>query len=447
MAGSATITGKQHYTLGIGHSQNQTDSESLPIVFNSLLRPVQESAFASSFTNVDNSASQTNYCQLIMMPVKYSAVRIGWPQMGGNGALTGLRAVVAATDEIGDLTYTNTVPCKKFITPMRNGVEYNSLSPTGWQAVTWGGAATGSASDAGADLIDVAWSDIIPVQAVPLASDPTNRFSGWYPLLVRVYPGSGFFSRCSYVGFSDPAKFLAECGPAVVLGANRGGGDYVATLASWSQASTPAYSDSTVLPLVIEAYSEGRTPTIIVTGDSRFASAPTAEAATNAYRSTCFRMEQIGVDEKLKVLRSCQGGKTTSIYFQRSTEILDSGEIQPNVSVYLGYSINDGSPTFALLSAAKSKVLQHVNKCKKLNIQPVIVSIFPNGSGYGSALPDVLDFDSFCANLNVPMVSPLQLYGNSAGGWLPGLSDDGTHMLDYTDLANNIYKMCKPYLV
>lgn len=102
---------------------------------NPRLRPVHYSCFASSLSNVDNSAQQANYVQAIMLPVKFSAIRIGYPHLGGNGALAGMKALIAATDEIGDLTYTNTAACKKFITPMRAGVEKNSVAADGWQAV------------------------------------------------------------------------------------------------------------------------------------------------------------------------------------------------------------------------------------------------------------------------------------------------------------------------
>jgi len=416
------------------------------------LLPTEVSSFSGSYGNVDNSANQTTYCQLIMLPAKYSAVRIGWPHMGGNGALTGLRMVVASTEDIGDLTLTNTTGGKRFITPWKNGAEQNALSFDGWKAVTWGGQATGSAADLGTDFIDIAWSDVVPCQALPLASDPTNRFAGWYPLLVRVFPGSGFHTRCSYMGFSDVTKFLAECGPAVVMGANRSAGDHVATLANWTAASTPAFSDSAVMPMVIEAYTTDRAsaPSVMLVGDSRFASPPIAESAT-AYRTLATKIEQAALagGVKLKLVRAAQGGKTGPVYTQRASKTLDGG-IQPNVSVYLGYSINDGSPTDATLAAAKARVLAHVTQCRKADIIPVIVSIFPTGTGgFPSAMPRVNDFEAFCAGLGAPCLSPLAIYGNaSTGAWTGAWAEDDNHMTPagYTDLAARIWALASPLL-
>lgn len=415
---------------------------------NPRLRPVHYSCFASSLANVDNSAQQGNYAQAIMLPVKFSAIRIGYPHLGGNGALSGMKALIAATDEIGDLTYTNTAGCKKFITPMRAGVEKNTVAADGWQAVTWGGAATASASDLGTDNIDIAWSDLIPCESLPLASDPTGRFSGYYPLLVRIFAGAGYFSRSSYIGFSDPAKFLAECGAQVVLGANKSGGDFVGTPASWAQAGTPSFSDSAVLPLIIEAYAEGRKPTVLFVGDSRFASAPSTESSTYAYRTLATKVEQAAMSDgvPLKLLRCCQGGKTTATYYQRASKIL-ANSIQPNVSVYLGYSINDGSPTAALLAAAKVRVLQHVDQCLKLGVTPVILSIFPATGGLAN-MTDVAKFETFCASLGVPYLSPLAIYGTAAGDWANAADHvDNDHMSasGYTDLAARIYALIKPY--
>lgn len=414
------------------------------------LSPVVPSSFASAYFAVDNSASLATYQQVIMLPTKFSAVRIGWPHLGGFGALSGLRAVVAATDDIGDLTYTNTPLGKKFIVPQRAGVEYNnSTSYYGWKPVTWGGADSGSAVDAGGEFIDVAWSDVIPVEACPLASDPTGRFAGYYPLLVRVYPGSGYFARCSYAGFSDPTKYLAEAGAAVVLGANRGGGDHVTTLTNWESASTPSYSDSAVLPLIVEAYTASRTPTVMMTGDSRFGSVPAAEAA-NAYRTLIQKVEWAGAAKKLKVLRCAQGGKPTATYFQRSSKLL-AGNMQPDVSVYLGFSINDGStPSFeATMAAAKARTLNHVMACAEAGIKVVLVSIFPVGAagvGYGSAIGRAQEFDAFCSSLGVPVVSPLQIYGTAAGDWVAGWNEDSNHMTaaGYSDLAGRIWSAIDP---
>lgn len=411
-------------------------------------RPTSYAGFASGLSNVDNSVNLATYCQLVMIPKKYSAVRLGWIHQGGNGALSGLRMVAASTTDIGDLSNTNTTNGKRFVTPYRDGAEQNALSFAGWKAVTWGGAATGSATDKGADNYDVVWSDVTPVQALPLASDPTNRFTGYYPLLVRVFPGSGFYSRGSYVGFSDPAKFLAECGPMVVLGANRGGGDHVATPSGWSAASTPSFGDSAVMPLLIEAYGPDDVPSVLWIGDSRFGSAPNSESATHAYRTMSHRFEQASVADgrAVKTLRVAQGGKNTTVFYQRANEMLLDVGIQPTVAIALGYSINDGFPTEQLLAEAKARVVTFVDTCRKSNkVIPLLVPIFPSSTaGYGAMWTQVQDFVSFCAGL-APIVDPLALYGGPTGAWLPGWAEDDNHMTPagQNDLAGKLYAAAK----
>jgi hypothetical protein len=126
-----------------------------------------KTGFSMSLFNVDNSSNQATYLQCYMIPGDFSSVRIGMPHMGGNGALSGVNAVVGVTDDIGDLTYTNTAACKKFIVPNVDGAAHNNLSFNGWKPVTWGGSGTGGATDTGDSTIDVAWSDVIDCQSTP----------------------------------------------------------------------------------------------------------------------------------------------------------------------------------------------------------------------------------------------------------------------------------------
>lgn len=98
-------------------------------------RPIVSRCFASSYATVDNSSNLATYVQAIALPCKFDALQIGYVHLGGAGAVTGLKALVAGTDDIGDMTLTNTTGGKKFVTPRRGGVEKNTMTQDGWQAV------------------------------------------------------------------------------------------------------------------------------------------------------------------------------------------------------------------------------------------------------------------------------------------------------------------------
>lgn len=393
-------------------------------------RPAFVRCVASNFASpiaADNKA----YAHAIALPAKFDAVRIGFVHVGGSGAVVGMTAAVAATDDVGDRSNTNTPAGRKFSTPYRSGVEKNEYSADGWSRVTVSGATSWGIAGPGGNNINIAWSDLIEVHGIEDSARP-----GVYPLLVRVYGGTGVFTRTGTTGLADPAKWYAEAGSDYVLGCSRvAAGDAVGTLANWANLNNVGFNDSDCIAMVIEAWGVGGVKTLMMVGDSRFGTAPPSLEVSNGYRTLMFRIEQAmrTAGKKVTVARCARGAQPTSIYSQWANSYL--AQMTPDASLYLCYSINDGVPTQALLNTAKMRVLQHVESCAKVGTTPVLMSIFPYGSGFGAVLSAVLEFDSWVMGLGYPALSPLRKYGDlTTGAWLPGLAEDSNHPSDATNI-------------
>lgn len=382
------------------------------------------------------AADGNGYAQCIAIPGKFDSIRLGFVHSGG-GVATGLAAAIAATDYVGDRSNTNTAAGRAFVVPWRGGVEKNEYSADGWTRVTVGGATTWDIADPGTtSQIAIAWSDLMECHGIE-----DSTYPGMYPLLIRFSPGSATFTRSGLSGFADPAKFLAEAGENYAMGCFRvGASTAVATIGNWTSGSNVTFSDAAVLPIIIEAYVGGRAArTFMMVGDSRFAlPEPGAEETNNGYRSLTWKLENalrsIGV--RAVSGRCARGAQTTLTYSTWASQYL--AQLQPDASIYLAYSINDGTPTEALLATARTRTLAHIELCRSKGVSPLIVSIFP----YSTAMPNlaaVRAFDTWCASLGVPCFSPLQVYGDTAGGWVSG-NADANHMTSagYSDLANRL---------
>lgn len=387
------------------------------------------------------------YAQAIALPGKFDAIRIGFVQSGG-GAATGMTAAIAATDDVGDRSNTNTPAGRRFCTPYRAGVEKNIYSEEGWSRVTVAGSNSWSIPDPGNDLINIAWSDVIKIQGIEDSLHP-----GWYPLLVRLYGGTSTFLRPGLPGLTDPAKFLAESGPAYVMGCFRpGAADAIGNLSAWSNANNAVFTDAAVMGIVVEAYQSGtKAKSILVTGDSRFSLPDPAEESTYGYRSVTWKMENalLAMGKPVAMTRCARGARTTATYSAWAESLLQ--EISPAISMYLCYSINDGAPTAPLLEAAKSRVLAHIAACKRVGAVPLLVSIFPvglpNSSGYAE-IAAVRDFDEWVKTQNQAYFSPLAAYGSANGSWVAGYQADANHLnaSGYTDMANKLAAIAAPLL-
>lgn len=383
-----------------------------------------------------NNAENACYAQCFMVPGRYDAVRIGFVHAGGSGNVTAMAAACAATDDIGDRSNANTTTGRKFVSPLRAGVEKNAYQADGWQRLTVAGAASWDiAGGATVNDINIAWTDLCEVHGIESAA-----FPGYYPLLMRVYPGVTF-TRPGMPGFTDPTKYLAEIGSKFMLGCYRltsgGGGvpnDAVSIPANWSQTSNVAFGDSAVLAIVVEAYIGGvRHKTVIMSGDSRFHAAPPSLETTHAYRNTATGVDLalVAAGKKGMVLRAGQGARTTAQYYHRFDRLTE--QTKPDYVAHVCYSINNGVLTAAtadaLLASARFYTLRLLDKCHALKATPILIPICPYGTGFeaGAARTAAFAFNGWCKSLGVPYVDMLALYGDAAGGWVAGTNEDANH--------------------
>lgn len=378
----------------------------------------------------------------VSVPCVYDAVQIGYVHLGGGGACTGVKALVASTEDYGDKSMANTASGKKFVTPIKGGVEVNAISATGWQAATWAGAASVDLADKGAGNVDFALSDIIPLAGIEDAANP-----GYAPLLVRMYPGAGVFSRSQYSGIADPAKFVADAGPNFVLGAVRSG-DNVTTVGGWNAASTPSFGDTAFLPVVVVAYSAGQPVSIMYVGDSRMDGANEV-AATKGYAGMAFKLQQQLTASGIKngIVRAAVSGMTSTNYQQRGVKLLASG-LAPTIALYQLYTVNDGLPTADILSVARYRCLAFIKQCQAAGTTPVILTAFPKTGGHGANMAALVALDAWAASIGVPYFSPLATYGDATGAWAGGVNYDTDHMTQagYDDLATRLRALIAPYI-
>jgi lysophospholipase L1-like esterase len=389
--------------------------------------PTHFTVKGSNLYNVSSNSSRT-FLYVIMLPVEFSAARIGLRFLGGSGDMTDMKAIVASTDDIGDLLYQNTAETKKFVVPQRDGSTYNDRSFLGWKDVTFDGASSTSITDVGSGNDVVVWSDIVDVQAVSLADDPEGTFDGYYPLMLRVH-GTGIFTVSGSNDGQTSQEYFDSSGARIHLNAERSG-DGVTTPTQWGVANTPSFRSSNTLAVVVEAYTQEQNRSFMMVGDSRFATASTIESSVG-YKVTAWRVERdlVAAGIKASVINTAKGGNTSDEYYARAKAMLDSDVIKPTDAVYLIYSINDGLPTDQIIANAKANCLRFLETCATKGIKPVLVTSFPRPSNYTTAELALLEgVETFATQTGFKTVSPLKLFGDANGVWLTGINEDSSHM-------------------
>lgn len=386
-------------------------------------------------------------CLAVNLPCKFDAISIGYIHAGGVGAASGIVASLAASDDIGPCDYAlgaSDATLKKFITPKRGGTEYNTLSANGWHAVTWGGATSTGAADAGSNKQTVVWSDPIQCEAIESTSD-----AGWYPLLVRVYPGAGPYTTQNYSGANTGTNYNAS-NQAKFMQCTRTS-DVATDPSLFSTSNTPALSSSGAPPIIIVAWSNNAAASVIFIGDSRFESvSETAYTTTHGFAGLpyLFQKAATAAGKKCGVIRNARSGFTTTQYRDMALSTLASSA--PSVAVILGYSVNDGNATTSVLSTCKANLLRVIDQCLAQNVVPVIVPAFPDLSWNATYLANVRDFVTWCEALGYPVFNALTRYGDSGGVYLSAYNDGtlGSHMnqAGYTQMAADLADFMDVYL-
>lgn len=409
--------------------------------------PVHQQMYAAGQPSTANTDGLTG-TQLILVPSGYQAVRIMWAHKGST-PLTGLKMVISATDDIGNLSMDPADEgFRKFVTPWIDGAQRNTLTFEGWKSVTWAGQSELNIPATNSENWDVRWSDLIPVNSRPLQDDRGGKYAGAHPLLLRFFLGSANYLKGGYAGINT-TQYLNESGASFILGMQRAG-DSVTNLLNWVPASqTVVFNDSQVFPIGVVAYKDdAATRSVMVVGDSRFA--VSSEFPAKAYRSTQFFIEKQRTDrgEKFRVFSCSQSGATTATYYQRAMLLLET-VTNLDALVYLGYSINNGAPTPQIMADCKFRLSQILEKCSSKKIPLIAVSSFPSGSGFTPEQMGLLeDFDQYIISLGLVYLSPLKMYGLSDGTWQPGTNFNNSHMTDdgYQNLAERINSALAPFL-
>lgn len=369
-------------------------------------------------------------------PFRPQLVRLGYVHLGGAGGATGIKAVVAGTDDIGDKTFANTAAARKWCTPWRAGVEKNTLASDGWQAVTWnGGAATVDVADTGsADSVNVAWSDYIPISTYE-----DSRTPGWYPIIFRAYMGTGAITYHYASGFTAAGTWAADVVVPFYSCRYTSGGDCVTTLSGWTNATGVSILDTNIASFIVEAVGNHTDhKSVMVCGDSRFASS-TPLSATSNYRGMAYYMQKSAVasGKKIQICNISTGGFTSTLYQAQGLKLLTSG-MTPDVLLHLLWSVNDAAtPTADLVELAKGRALRMANHVRSYGGRCIICTAYPQVGGYTAASYALLrGLESWCDSLGLEWVSPLALYGTSTGEWLPGYNHAaGNHMTEKGDAA------------
>jgi hypothetical protein len=414
---------------------------------NSFLSRAVSGAVASS-----NTVQTSTFLTVTASPVPYYALRLSIGHLGGNGPITGFKAIVAASDDIGNRDFSDLTAAafKKCTTPKRGGTEYNTTvsdgSP-GWKAVTFSGSSAGlNIADPGTGNRVNVVSDVIYEAGV---LDSANNC---YPLLVRHYFGSaGLTFVNNLAGLQTGTNAKADFPDYVCMALSRGSTDAVTTPANWSGSSTPSASGSNAEITIEYFHTDGAITTVSVVGDSR--SGVSAEfSASKNYKSFERYLGKALTAAGVPNAITCHGisGAVAAAY---QTYAMADYTIQTPADwlVYTAYSINEGAPTAAIMALCKARTLQIVEKARNSGQRVLLISAFPAGlngtpSFNAGQLAMLAELNTFCQNIADITFNAMAVYGNADGSW-SGLNFDASHMTDagYQDMAGRISSLIVNY--
>lgn len=390
-----------------------------------------------------SSTVQTQTEGLLMCsPVPYYALRISYTHLGGNGPVTGFKALFASSDDGGsrDMTSVSDAALKKMVTPKRGGTSYNTIvtdgSP-GWVAVTWEGAASVNIADPGAGKLTTVTSDMAYVLGVVDAN-------GLYPLLVRYFYGSASITIAPFLaGQAVGTNLATDMQGAYVVALNRGGTDAVATPSLWGDANGPNPSAS-VANLTVEFFTADSVMSVHCIGDSRFGvSAETSGTRQYLSFEAALQNALVALGRKASVIRAGISGSTSATY--QSYGLSQYNMPVARWVVYLIYTVNDGAPTDATVGLALARAADVLRLARAAGQRVLFIPAFPNGATYTA--PQLAKFGVITAWAQAcgdAAFDALAVYGNeSDGSWRSGYAYDASHMLNsgYRDMAQRIALM------
>lgn len=383
------------------------------------------------------SAFSDTTTQLVASPVKYSAVRIGYMHTGGNGATVGTIGLVAATDDVGNRDFTNLTAenFKKVVTPKNGGTSYNSVQTNGtpgWRTLTWAGASAKAMPDAGAGKTSITWSDLIQVEG-------TADANGMYPLLVRLYHGTGPYTRIAgLTGMQTAAQYATDVLGNYCLSISRSG-DNVTTPANWSDANSTFTAGG--LPILVEFFSADDVATLMLVGDSRFGVSTELSASKQYLSVEAMLGNSFKAAGKRGVVIGCGlSGQASSVFEPLAASIVSAG-VKPTAAAFMAWSVNDGSPTTALTAIAKYRMLEFISLCGDYGVRPIIVTAFPTAGGFTAPqLAALADIKSLALSMTEDVIDPLALYGDTSGAWANSWNTDGNHLtqVGYADFVSRL---------
>lgn len=398
------------------------------------ITPVHSMLHSQSLIAASTGAS---YMMMVMIPVGFSSVRIGYNHVGGSGSIVGAKTIIASTDDIGDLSYDNaTAEGRRFTVPTKSSVDYNEVSFNGWHQVTWAGVSELNISDPLVGNRVLVWSDLIDLQSIDMLD---VGYDGYHALLIRHYGGTDVRTTTnSFTGQTLPQYFI-DSGNNIIMNASRSGGDHVTDPSTWGLLNTPSFSSTGNLPLTIEVYTEKNHRSVLCVGDSRIGQASSSESS-EGYKTLFWRIQRDmnSSGSACNTISAALGGYSADEYYDLAIQQLNN--TYATDAVYLIYSINDGLPTDEIIANSKAKTLRFIKRCTEIGVAPLLLTSFPRGTGYTADQLTLLDgVDQFAIDTGYPVLSPLTIYGDTSGVWT-SFNEDNDHMTPagYDDLSSRI---------
>lgn len=225
--------------------------------------------------------------------------------------------------------------------------------------ITFSGSSTVTIDAAPAtDQPVVVWSDWIDLASIPRTD------GGLFPVLtVRGYHPSGTIT----VTANSSAGWRTAFDGRFLWSTGSGTGDFVT---SGIESYPSNGNNGQNLIYAVETFGDEKSFPVTVFGDSVLLG---TNVDVNGQGFLYYGMSQASTNSRtLSFSNYAWPGRNTSNSLIRFSQIIK--ESQPSISVFFGYSTNDGSPTASLLSAAYDRVLQFVEECRKYNTVPVVVT-------------------------------------------------------------------------